>query len=318
MNRTQMISICARQLERYRDLTMAWSEQRMAAKAVVLRAERELVRQDEELTVRLAAKEQVIDTYKKKLGAMYRGMCGKLDAMREEKTRIERELVESVQNEAEMTAFIEELEGKNRALKITLDKTMTKLNEVQEAYDATEAECEENRHANEIYINQAPELSKLLNQITLLAQKKEALDAQHQKSTVDLVQLQDDLGKERAHALRLEGFIRRIATGRAHSIRTGGGYILDAKAKREAAALIKDASKIVVSDEPSGFDATGEGREIPEGDLWDPQKEARAIAARGAQVMGGSFPAEPDSEAEVEPHSPSGRLVASLLPAHVS
>mmetsp|Transcript_26506 Transcript_26506/g.49966 ORF Transcript_26506/g.49966 Transcript_26506/m.49966 type:complete len:768 (+) Transcript_26506:67-2370(+) len=57
-----------------------------------------------------------------------------------------------------------------------------------------------------------------------------------------LRKLQDDLVAERGHASRLEDFVRRIAKGPSASVRTGGGFVLDSSAKREAVAILQEVS----------------------------------------------------------------------------
>lgn len=56
--------------------------------------------------------------------------------------------------------------------------------------------------------------------------------------------MQDDLNRERSHALRLEHFVRKIAAGPPGARNAGGGYILDQKARKEATTLLKDATKL--------------------------------------------------------------------------
>jgi len=48
-NRCQMISVLARQLERFRDIQLSWQEQRMSARAAVSKAQQDVVEKEEEV-----------------------------------------------------------------------------------------------------------------------------------------------------------------------------------------------------------------------------------------------------------------------------
>merc|ERR1719197_1054298 len=126
-----MLAALARQVERYRDLHLAWQEQRSAARDVVPQAVPGAVARDTELVAEKKRSEHEIEKYRARLGAVYRGLQKELDELREQKQGLENRLQESLQREREQTAMIESLESRNKALRLTLDKTVQKLNDVQ-------------------------------------------------------------------------------------------------------------------------------------------------------------------------------------------
>ncbi|CAD7969304.1 unnamed protein product [Amoebophrya sp. A120] len=135
-NRCQMLSVLARQLERFRDVQLSWQEQRMAARAAVSKAQQDVVEKEEEVKMLIKEKEDLVRDYKKRLEAMFRGVTKDLDDMKAQKIISENKLAESVQREAEQTRMIEKLEQRNSALRATVDKTMTKMNQLSDGAPA--------------------------------------------------------------------------------------------------------------------------------------------------------------------------------------
>lgn len=66
-NRSQMLSLLARQLERFRDVQLSWQEQRMAARAAVSKAQQDIVEKEEEVKYLIREKEDLVKDYKKRL-----------------------------------------------------------------------------------------------------------------------------------------------------------------------------------------------------------------------------------------------------------
>lgn len=251
----QMISILSRQLERYRDQIQIWMEQRLAAKAVVARSERELKKKQEKLEQLARERERMVETYKHKLSGLYRGMSREQTKQRDVNAKIQQEVAIAQNTEKDNSAYIEQLETRYVALRQSLDKTMTKLNEVQTCYTELQVESADYTAIHARYVEQAPELTRALNRIQTLAGEKESIQQQTQESRADLLRVQDELNRERAHALRLEHFVRKIAVGPPNSRQQNGstGYILDGKSKKEATALLKEASNLRKVAEASGY-----------------------------------------------------------------
>jgi len=250
-----MISILSRQLERYRDQIQVWMEQRLAAKAVVARSERELKKKQEKLEQLSQERERMVETYKQKLSGLYRGMNREQTKQAEINANILHNVSVAQNTEKDNGNYIEQLETRHVALRQTLDKTMTKLNEVQTSLQDLQVESADYTAIHARYVEQAPELTRALNRIQTLAGEKESIQQQTQETRADLLRIQDELNRERAHALRLEHFVRKIAVGPpgARSQHGSAGYILDAKSKKEAAGLLKEASNLRSAAEASGY-----------------------------------------------------------------
>jgi len=255
-SQTQMISILSRQLERYRDQIQVWMEQRLAAKAVVSRSERELRKKQDKLDQLAEERDSMAESYKHKLSGLYRGMSREQTKQHEKNLRIQQEVAAAHNTEKDNGSYIEQLETRYTALRQTLDKTMTKLNEVQTSYTELQCESADYTAIHARYVEQAPELTRALNRIQTLAGEKESIQQQTQETRAELLRAQDELNRERSHALRLEHFVRKIAMGApgARAQNAGAaGYILDNKSKKEATALLKEASRLRTAAEAAGF-----------------------------------------------------------------
>jgi chromosome segregation ATPase len=239
--RSTMLAALARQVERYRDLHLAWQEQRSAARDVVVKAEKEVLARDKELVAEKKRSEQEIEKYRSRLGAVYRGLQKELDELREQKHGLENQLQESLQREREQTAMIESLESRNKALRLTLDKTVQKLNDVQ----SQRADAEKKSAALQNVqgrVEQAPELQSALQQIDVLAASRDRAEEEAAAARTGMLRLQNEVQRERALAAYYENFVRKVATGPEACVRTGGGYLVDSRAKAEAAALLRESA----------------------------------------------------------------------------
>lgn len=254
-SQSQMISILARQLERYRDQIQVWMEQRLAAKAVVARSERELKKKQEKLQQLAEERDRMVEMYKHKLSGLYRGMSREQTKQHDLNAKIQQSIAAAAATEKDNGKYIEQLETRYTALRQTLDKTMTKLNEVQTSYTQLQVESSDYTAIHARYVEQAPELTRALNRIQTLSGEKEAIQQQTHETRADLLRAQDELNRERAHALRLEHFIRKVAVGPPGARNPGGsaGYILDTKSKKEATNLLKEASKLRSAAEAAGY-----------------------------------------------------------------
>jgi len=239
--RSTMLAALARQVERYRDLHLAWQEQRSAARDVVAKAEKEVLARDRELVAEKKRSEQEIEKYRARLGAVYRGLQKELDDIREQKHGLENQLQESLQREREQTGMIESLESRNKALRLTLDKTVQKLNDVQ----SQRADAERDRAALQnvtTRVEQAPELQSALQQVEVLAASRDRAEEEAAAARTGVLRLQNEVQRERALAAYYENFVRKVATGPEACVRTGGGFLVDSRAKAEAAALLRESA----------------------------------------------------------------------------
>lgn len=248
LGRSSTLGVLARHLEKYRTLQLAWSEQRQAARLAVDEAEKEIALKRERIQQTIKETEEAVESYQQKLGAMYKGMSKELDDLTRAKVDKTNLLAESRQRLTEQREMVQKLEARNAALRSTLDKTMKRLNEVQTSCSLRSQENLGHEAMSDRRSEQAPEILRALSRVQNLKAANEGVVRDLEIREKEVLETRGDLERERAHCLRLEAFIRKIALGPAGSVRTGGGYILDAKAKREAAALIREASKLGAPD----------------------------------------------------------------------
>lgn len=257
LGRTRMLVRLAKQLEKYRGLQTAWMEQRAAAKAAVEEAQREIQAKNDRIEETKLDTARCVEEYKRKLGAMYKGMCKEIDDMKVVTNEKQNLLAESEQRHREQKVMIENLEGRNAALKQTLEKTVGRLSEVQTVYSVTSAENRQFNTFNTTAPSQAPELERATNRVAALTCAKGAVERDLCTLRAEVMHSQDDLNREHEHALRLEAFIRRVALSPPGTLRTGGGFVVDMRAKQEAAALIREAARLGVPVDEGSAAAAG-------------------------------------------------------------
>lgn len=244
LGRSSVLGLLAKQLEKYQGLQVAWAEQREAARLAVEEAQREIELKESRISQVERETREAVESYQQKLGMMYKSMAKEVDAMTAAKVDKENLLAESQQRVSEQTQMVEQMNQRNEALRTTLDKTMNKLNDVQTAFAQRSQEHFEHSSLADRRSEQTPEMLRALSRVTNLSAAKTAVERDLGLIQTEAENTKNDLERERAHSLRLEAFIRKIAISPASSVRTGGGYILDSKAKKEAAMLIREASKL--------------------------------------------------------------------------
>lgn len=236
-----MLGVLARQCERFRELHLAWQEQRSAARMVVDRVENEVVEREEKLAAELEVKEQEVEKYRARLGAVYRGMQQEIDALKRVDSERDGAYQESLGRERAQTAMIESLESRNKALRLTLDKTMAKLDDLQQQRGGAP---ERERLASPALVPGAPahgagpELSSALQQIAMLATSRDRSEEDLGFAKASILRLQDEVSREREIGRLLRQFVQRVALGPEAAARRGGGYAVDAQAKNDAVGLL--------------------------------------------------------------------------------
>merc|ERR1719161_2156662 len=125
---------------------------------------------------------------------------GELDDERVLSGEQQNTLAQSQKRCSEQDQMIRKLEERNEAMRLTLEKTMRKLNEVQNSYTAAKAEHDRSS-ATSIgrYSEQAPELTRALNRVQTLAAQREQSEAELVGVQSQLDKFLEDLGKERSH-----------------------------------------------------------------------------------------------------------------------
>merc|ERR1719174_2719969 len=100
------------------------------------------------------------ESYKHKLSGLYRGMSREQTKQHEKNAKIQQDVAAAHNTEKDNQMYIEQLETRYTALRQTLDKTMTKLNEVQTSLTELQCESADYTAVHARYVEQAPELTR--------------------------------------------------------------------------------------------------------------------------------------------------------------
>lgn len=234
-SQTRMLSVLVRQLERHRDLTCAWQEQRNAISAVVSRQSRQLQKMSD-LNCALAAQHaQLEQAYNKKLEALRSGFDQQATRMHLEKCEVERRIAALALEEQKLDRQIAQYEAKNAAIRESFERLMAKLNTVKAAMAQLQAENHAIKTGSK---NQySPELTSALGQVDGLVHEKERLRQEERATTGRVLQLQDQLNKQKSDSLGFESFIRKLST-------ISQGYVLEPSALKEARQLLRKSARL--------------------------------------------------------------------------
>lgn len=273
LNRPQMLPQLAKQVEQFYNLEQAWQQQLASAKLAVARADEEIASRGEEMQVLQDSTREVEQEHKKKLATVCKEMFAEIDAHTRQQNQLGNELAQSQKRLVEQKAMVVQLEGHNKCLQSSLEKTIRKFDEVAASYVSEDSKSKVSSGAGSVgggrgttgsrswtlggagggargsddasaKAGPGAELGCALTRMQNLATECDRGQRDLTGLKSKLGQLQDDLAAERTHALRLEEFVRRVALGPSASVRTGGGYVLDDTAKREAHALMHEMASL--------------------------------------------------------------------------
>merc|ERR1719375_1201238 len=140
--RTRLISILARQLERARDMMPTWVEQRSAIRVVVARAEERVDKNRNESDRLLEERKQLDSFYLQKRDAVIQCLSREQEKAVANVQAKKRELAQSIDMEHETTKELMMEEKKNDELRAMLDQTVFQLENVQSEMSKFEAQVE--------------------------------------------------------------------------------------------------------------------------------------------------------------------------------
>lgn len=208
----------SRQLERYRDVTRVWAQQRVAVKFIAARKEREL----SECTAKIAALLSEREEVEKQFSIVYNKVTSVLsDQLQEVETMVatrKAALEESLEEERQMAETIVDVETENDSLRRSLDATVTQLSTMRAHAKHAQGEPA------------APERKDVQRKPDLFTKRTEALQAH-------IASAEKALSCERSRSAKLEAFISQVAA-------SDGDFMVDARLRREAGALISAAARV--------------------------------------------------------------------------
>lgn len=231
----RLLCALARQLERYREHLQAWALQQKALMEVMANKEMQVVEVSGEVEKLLLEREQLDKAYSQKYDALVRGLHREQERATDAAQAKKRELDKSLELERETTQILGEEEGKNRALRCTLDRTVDQLNAVR-----TEMlQCQAAAEARGLQFTEGskPRLRLTQAKIEASIQEKEKLRQETKATAEELAPLHSQLQQQRAYTMRLEEFLRKIALG------PQSRHLLDPAMRKEAMKLLAFADR---------------------------------------------------------------------------
>jgi len=233
--RSQMLSRIAAQLQAIHEVELVWQARRAACEDTVAKIQ-EACRERDARTMAIQQDiNSTIEKNQRRLAAACRELCNTLDEHRSENFMNEEKIRDSRFRLDTQQRMVDELAQENASSQDALEKVLGKYNELSRtaAHEAAKLPPEALEYADvDAALNRGGQLAKELE-----ASRTELAALRAKKTRV-----QGELAESRGLALRFEDFTRSMAAGPSTSIRTGGGFVLDSAAKREASALMKAAA----------------------------------------------------------------------------
>lgn len=287
--RTRLISVLVRQLERYRDLLPVWVEQRNAIRCVIARLEKRLSQRINVIDDLMTEREQAEKYYSQKYDALVRGLAAEKERALAELQDQQAEMADALVKEEQNKQTLENAEKKNEALKSSLDVTVTQLSTVRT--EMLQCQAKMGKEANGTF-TQVPELNHALHRLEALTQEKDYIYNETQETKKGILQVQQELNKQRAYSMQLEDFLRRVIAP------SNSGYVTDIPTRREATVLVGAAAKLRAVAERSAAEAAASAASSVAGSTALPE------AGSDLGTLPGSLP-RPGSSQSPSGHGPS-------------
>lgn len=208
------------------------------AKAEKEDIEGQLKAQEVALTVAKRNLELQKQMHEEQLATACRRLCGETDEHRARTFTDSSKLAASQERLQEQTTQSEALEELRAQLQGSLERSKRKLEELLAAHTQMQRELESIRLTHAC----TSEADFFAAQAKIHELK---VSVQHDQDKVEsagghLKDVRNLLSDERSHILKLEDFIRRVATQKKGTLRVGGGFLLENKAQQEAQAILEE------------------------------------------------------------------------------
>lgn len=245
-----------RQLERQREISDTVLEQHKALVGALANKENTCRDKADEVDNLRLEMQHADEAYKQRQEALVRGLQKEQDKVYESQQAKRQELERSLELERETTQILGEEEAKNRALRCTLDRTVTQLKAVK--VDMLQCQAAAEARGIEFAAGVAPRLKLQQKRIDDCLYEKEQVLAEAQATLDEVDFTQEELSRQRAYTVKLEEFVRKLIA--APSSRVG----LDAALQREAARLLTVAGRRhgAFSEEPEAVVTSEDGTNV--------------------------------------------------------
>lgn len=235
--RPRILSVLARQLERFREQIPAFAAQRNAVHAYLSAKQRAVAEKVKEVERCQEQKLLVERSHVQQYELLVHGLQRQAEESSLAAEDMRRQLGASFQEESDLSRQIAGQEEQNKGLRAALDKTLSQMEGVQQSVLQIEVK---GQNAFDLDEKDLPELAKMYQQMDSSSREQTQVREQMRLTRVQMREDEEALEEQRAYARRLEEFIRRISGG-------GGRYVLPAPMKREASRLLNVASKLRAS-----------------------------------------------------------------------
>lgn len=230
--RPRLLSVLARQLERFREHIPAFAAQRNAVKALLAAKQRALVEKTQEVEHCREQKLALERAYAQQYQLLVHGLQRQIQEAKAESEDRRRQLEASLHAESDLARKITGQKGQTEALRSAVDKTISQIEKVQQAVLQTEARAHWEPEEQDL-----PELAKMYRRIDDSLREQKQMQEQLRLTRVDLRESEEALLEQRAYAKYLEDFIRKISAA-------GGRYVMPPIMRREAHRLQNAAAKL--------------------------------------------------------------------------
>mmetsp|Transcript_35465 Transcript_35465/g.77630 ORF Transcript_35465/g.77630 Transcript_35465/m.77630 type:complete len:778 (+) Transcript_35465:159-2492(+) len=259
LNRSALLTQLSQQLLEFHELQQSWGRRVGKSEAVFNKAKEELRQQEEHAAAVREETAASVDQHNRRLAETCRELYARIDEHRFGEHEEYQELLRSQQRLEAQRSMAKKLKEESCNLSEAIERTQHEVAEAAASPPAKPVE-QTNRSPTAVPCGSrslaqaaASPPAKPVEQTTRsptavpsgsrsLAQELASDRGEVAALKLRLAQLQEELAGERWHALHLEAFVQRIAAAPSASVRTGGGFMVDSAAKREATWLWREAT----------------------------------------------------------------------------
>lgn len=238
-SRLNLVTKLARQLDQYHEIQTGWEQEVNNAKAALRQGSQELENCGKELVQLRSDMDALTAEHEERLVAFCREMYTDIEERSSRTGDDEAALEQARRRIMELNRLAGQLTEHGESLQESLDETVHKFDDISTSYVALQRELRIQTSNRRQAGRHHPDLEATLLRAQSLSQEVDREAHDIQRLNLRLERLHGELMGERRHAAQFEHFVRRIATGPAARMRTGGGFARDCMAKREAAVLVK-------------------------------------------------------------------------------
>jgi len=202
---------------------------------VMVKKEHEVVEASGDVERLLVEREHLEKAYAQKYDSLVRGLHREQEKARDTAAEKRKELERSLELERETTQILGEEEGKNRALRCTLDRTVAQLNAVKTEMLQYQAAAE--ARGIQFTAGATPRLQMTHAKIEASLREKDELREETAAMEEEAMAVQAELRRQRAYTAKLEDFLRRLTSG------PQSRHLVDQSSRKEATRLLNIAAR---------------------------------------------------------------------------